>query len=144
MQLDYGEDEPSPGNVGQTPSQTRGDTALPIMRDVLMREEGEISSDEEAPPKGRSTTVPTSTDSAMSTPQQSNQPLPVSPATSPRGDGLSLLERITDTPQVLPTGSKPSIPLSERISSPPVPVCISNQSRSIHKAQVRPNVSRKS
>lgn len=137
MQLDYGEDESS-ARTTVDPPPSHQDSAAPIMRDVVMREEGEISSDEEAASKPDSTL----TDSAKSTPRHPALPLPASPTTSVRNSGLSLLDRITDAPHVLPTTPEPSIPLSERISSPPVPVSAPAQPRAIHKNQVRPNVFR--
>lgn len=138
MQLDYGEDD-SFARTAIEPQLSHQDPPPPIMHDVVMREEGEISSDDEAASKGDST----ATDSAKSTPRNPLQPLPTSPTSVPNG-GLSLLDRITDAPHILPTAPESSVPLSERISSPRVPVSATVQPRAIYKAQVRPNVFRKS
>ncbi|KAJ2929758.1 hypothetical protein H1R20_g7323, partial [Candolleomyces eurysporus] len=122
MQLDYGEDE-SASAAGSWM-----DVDSPVIQDGHMREEGEIS-DEEGSSKRLSAKAETEL------PPQEPPAAPENPLPAP--GGLSLLDRITDPPKVLPSMPESLKPLSERISSPPT---ASTSSRSIHAGQVRPNV----
>ncbi|RXW24440.1 hypothetical protein EST38_g1425 [Candolleomyces aberdarensis] len=122
MQLDYGEDE-SASAAGSWM-----DVDPPVVQDSHMREEGEIS-DEEGSSKRLSAKA------AAELPPQQPPAAPEQPLPAP--GGLSLLDRITDPPKVLPSMAESLKPLSERISSPPT---ASTSSRSIHTGQVRPNV----
>jgi hypothetical protein len=117
MQLDYGEDD----------SGSRMDVDPPAIRGGHLREEGEISDEEGS-----------SRRPAKAAPEVPPEQPPASPEKPlPASGGLSLLDRITDPPKILPSTLESLKPLSERISSPPT---ASTSSRSINTQQVRPNV----